>query len=130
MGYEVQETIYKLHFEGHDGLEVKTRAVAMGVLLSLADQLSAVRGGGMDSFAEVKELVNWFTDSLHSWNLTRGGAPIPCTREEFLALDMPFAMDIFGAWAEVMSGRVPDPLEQKSTGGSQSVERSIKMETL
>lgn len=130
MGFEVPETLYVLQFEQYAGIEVKCKAVAIGVLLSVAEQAELLKAGGASSFNDVKELLQVFLDSLDSWNLDRKGVAIPANKEGFLGLEMKFAMDILGAWSDAMGGDVDDPLEQGSTNGLQSAERSIKMETL
>ncbi len=128
-GFEAPIHVFQLEFDHYDGLEVKARGVQFGKLLELTDQLDALKGE-LENFAPVKGLVDTFTASLKSWNITSEGEPVPCNRAGFDSLDFTFALEIVSAWAEAISGKASDSTVGKSNGGSQSEEPPILMETL
>jgi hypothetical protein len=128
-GYEAPVTVFTLKFEDHPGLEVKARSVAFGKLLSLADDLEAIKGN-VNDFGMIKNLVDTFVKSLKSWNVMRDGEPVTCDRNGFDSLEFGFAMEILEAWSDAIGGGVSIPLGRTSNDGSQSEVPPIAMETL
>lgn len=135
MGYLPEETVYRLKFEKHEGLEVDTVSVPTGALLKmirLADKAS-----GSKSMAEnldvVQTLFEGFSDALVSWNLQarRGGqiVDVPATVEGMNSQPLPLVMEIIAAWIKAVAG-VSAPLENDSKPGSTFPEGSLPMDPL
>lgn len=130
MGYKRPTTVYRLHFDDHDGLEVRAASVPIGQLLDLTEQADRLKSGAAESFDDARELLDLFAASLRSWNLEEDdGAPIPCTRDSVLGLEFQFATDLLVAWFEAVAS-VAAPLAQRSTVTLPSEVPSIPMEML
>lgn len=100
MGYRPPPTVRKLDFSGteHEGLEVATRGIPLGVLLDITEKAIAGEAGGSRDFHAL------FAGSLESWNVEDSfGDPVPATLEGLLSLDATFATEIFMAWAASMA---------------------------
>lgn len=123
MGYEYAPPTYKLSFEDHPGLEVTARAVELGDYL---DFVAILEQDGL-SKENVQTIFEKFASFLTSWNLERGGQPVPLKVESLYRLDIKFVREIIDGWREGMEGG-DGPLEQSSDAGSQSVAASIPME--
>jgi hypothetical protein len=126
MGYKRPQTVYRLKFEEHEGLEVRAVGVPLGQMLDIAEQADAVKAGTVTDFGQVRELLDLFAKSLRSWNLEEeDGAAVPCTRDALLEQEFPFVLDILGAWSEAIAS-VPAPLERRSTDGPRSEELNFQ----
>ncbi|WP_143591555.1 hypothetical protein [Thermoactinospora rubra] len=98
-------------------------------------QLAPIIDGGIDTStpegrAEFLELLREFGKYLVSWNLhDEDDRPVPCTPDEFVALDPRFVREVLDQWAEALVG-VSAPLDGSSPGGDPSLEASLPMEAL
>lgn len=129
MGFKRPETVYRLVFDGHDGLEVSAAAISLGRLFALAGQADSLRAGEAKSMQEAAEVFRTFASRLRGWNLEEDdGTPIPADWDGLASLEFSFASELLLAWFDAISD-VPVPLERKSTGTSTSEELSIPMES-
>lgn len=127
MGYKRPQTVYKLVFDDHEGLEVRAASVPIGRLIEVSAQAEKLREGDADSFESVADLFALFGESLRSWNLEEDdGSPIPATVDSVMSLEFGFAAAILVAWFDAVGG-VPAPLERRSTSGVPSEELLIPM---
>lgn len=132
MGFTPKRTILKLQFEdpAYAGLEIKIRALGLGVGLEIADEGQRLREGGAAALPGVRKLISTFVGQVAEWNIEgEDGAPIPITEEGFAALELDFAVDILMAWYEYQIG-ISANLGKASTSGAPSVEASMPMESL
>lgn len=105
-----------------EGAEVKIRSG------SIADMHALTTLGT----SEISEVIDIFLKYAVSWNFEHpeDGLPLPLEKEAIEAhLDEASIVPIIRAWWRA-STAVPDPLERKSTNGSQLAEPSIPMEML
>lgn len=80
------------------------------------------------------EQAEMFAEHLISWNLQNRGedgevTDVPATREGARSQDTAFLLRLMAQWGSQL-GSVHGPLGRRSTGGPQSEEASIPMETL
>lgn len=131
MGYKKPTTVYRLHFDDRDGLEVRAASVPLGQLLDLTEQAERLKVGDAKSIEDARELFELFASSLRSWNLEEDdGTPTPADRSGLLGLEFGFAAEILMAWFEAVGGSVPAPLARRSTVTLPSEVPSIPMEVL
>lgn len=132
MDYEYTPTIYRLKFTDprFNGLEVRAYAPPMGLLLD-GMQLADVTPETIktENLKQMAELFQVLGDALVSWNIKKGGLPIPATLGGLRSLDQPFALQIITAWVSAASG-VAAPLGRPSSVGGLSPGVSIPMEPL
>ncbi|MET8864675.1 hypothetical protein ABZW11_17195 [Nonomuraea sp. NPDC004580] len=113
------------------GLEVRAKRCSLEMFLKLAPVIE----GGIDTSteegrAEFVERFREFGGYLVSWNVEdEDGQAVPCTPDEFVAMDPAFAREILDQWAEAIAG-VAAPLEQPSPAGEPSLVASLPMEPL
>lgn len=117
------------------GLEIRAKRASLETFFKFAPIIE----GGIDvsdakGRKELMGLFLEFGEQLISWNLLdedENGVrtPIPCTPQQYLALDPRFAREILDEWAVALTG-VAAPLEQPSPGGEPFPEVSLPMETL
>jgi hypothetical protein len=122
-----QGKIYRLVFEGREGLEVRAATCSFGQLLDVGDEIDRARAGS--GLAEVRDLVDLFASKLRSWNcLAEDKSEIPITSDGLLSLDVDVALDIVLAWVDVMTSMKMDrDLGKGSTSGARFPEESIPM---
>jgi hypothetical protein len=115
MGFEPQETLYKLTWEdpAMAGLEVTVREPSIDQLLSM-DAIGAADGKGMDT-DKVRGAFRIFADLLDSWNVERKGEPVPATYEGVVSQSPGFVMKIISAMGREFAK--PDPTLQPGSGG-------------
>jgi hypothetical protein len=111
------------------GLEIRARRSSLETFFRLAPVID----GGIDTStpegrAEFLDLLREFGAYLVSWNVQdEDGKAVPCTPDEFVAMDPKFVREVLDQWAEAIAG-VAVPLEQPSPGGEPFQEASLPME--
>ena len=123
--YVPKQKTYTLDFVGtdHDGLVVTMEPLSVGEILE-------VQAGQSSKAVADNPVFATFARRLVSWNLARpDGSDVPATIEGVLEQGADLLMAIIGAWANAIAG-VSDPLDRRSTSGSQSLEDTISTETL
>lgn len=137
-GYRRQPKVYRLVFEKHPGLVVRTRSSSVEMFLEV------VKLKEQDLTPEIARFMfEQFSSVLISWNLEyeedgpadpETGKPqwctgdlIPATYEGLIQQDWDFAMAIIYGWMEAVTG-VSAPLETPSPDGKQSPVELIPME--
>jgi len=113
------------------GLEIRAKRASLETFFELAPLIDGgIDTGSEEGRAEFLGLFKTFGEYLVSWNLRdEDGTPIPCTPQEFMAMDPRFVREVLDQWAEAIAG-VAAPLEQLSPAGGPSLEESLPMEVL
>ena len=126
MGFEPQETLYKLTWEdpAMAGLEVTVREPSIDQLLTM-DDIGTGDGKGMDT-EKVRGAFRVFADLLESWNVERKGEPVPATYEGVVSLGLGFINKIIGAMAAEFAK--PDPTSPPGSSGGGTLPSSIPMQ--
>lgn len=102
-GFEVKEDTLRLVFEDPSfaGLEVVCALISLDELAAAAslanidpDEVTAAE------LEKVRELRDAFADALRSWNLTRGGEPVPASLAGVRSLPLVFLLQIIAPWIE------------------------------
>jgi hypothetical protein len=116
-GFEAPETLIGLDFSEtpYAGLEVTVAAGSMGEFLDLEDLAAA---------GENRQMFRRFAALLRSWNLTRGGVPVPATYEGMLTLEPAFTEMIITVWQRNVTS-APPPLQNGSPSGASSPEAQL-----
>lgn len=96
--YEIEPTRYRLTFEERPGMEVVTRAPALGELLDIMTLYDSIKSTPVLPKDKVEELFGWFATLLDSWNLTRNGQPVPATYEGVKSLELGFIFTVVMTW--------------------------------
>lgn len=126
MGYEPDETLYRLVFEDRAGLTVTCREPSVGQLLTLTEM------GALDqksiSPAKLRELFALFAGLLDEWNVTRKGKPVPATYEGVVSLSPGFVMEIIAALSKAVAG--VDPTSPAASNAGAPSEASLPMTPL
>lgn len=136
MGFEPQETQYRLTFEDPDlvGLEVLAGSLTvgeytamqrMGMLRPLGNTEGLDRDALLEMIAERAEeamqanekILELFASRLVSWNITKGGEPVPATLEGIQGQDSRFISRIIAAWQRALI-QGPPPLKEPSPNGA------------
>ncbi|HEV2375865.1 MAG TPA: hypothetical protein VGS19_27320 [Streptosporangiaceae bacterium] len=133
MGYQ-DVTLYKLVFEGRDGLEVTAEGLNTGDLFdlmelagSLPDDVTKVKLDAETRNAVMK-LMTTLADALDSWNVEdRKGQPVPATLDGLKTQNLGLVMDIIGAWIGAQTGVSDDLGKDSSSGPTSALERSLPM---
>lgn len=134
MGYELEETIYTLRFEGkRAGLVVSAYEPPLG-FLEKAMQMAPLAGRRADEMTPeelglVSDFFGSFSEHLIEWNLEKRGEPVPATEAGLKSLGLGFVMEIVEAWLEGVQG-VDAPLAPPSSSGRPSLVASLPMEPL
>jgi hypothetical protein len=124
-GFEPPSTGQKLDFSdtAYAGLEVTMDAVSLGDLLDIADL--AEQAAAASSAGAARALFAAFAKALESWNVTKGGKPVPATLEGVLSQDAAFVTAVVQAWQQGMA-QAPPPLPGGSpSGGSSAAESTL-----
>jgi hypothetical protein len=130
MGYEAPRKVYKLVFEDHGDLIVRTHSLPLGRLLSMSELIGAdPRNLSSDNLQKMTGLFSTFADALLDWNLEADGQPVPATLDGLNTLDTDFVLEVITAWMNAVAG-VARPLARPSDDGAPSVAESIPMATL
>ena len=128
MGFEPQETLYKLTWEdpAMAGLEVTVREPSIGQMLAMSGMGDDVK---MDP-AKVAGVFQVFADLLDSWNVERKGEPVPPTYEGVVSQNPRFITKIIEALGREFAK--PDPTSQagSSAGETSGLESSSPMTPL
>ena len=121
MGFEAPRTVYQLDFSDTEyaGLELAVRATTVDELLTLMELID-----GRDEAKGIRRLFEAFAQILVSWNVTRGGHPVPTTVEGLLSLEEPFVTAIILAWQRNLV-QAPPPLPGTSGSGGTSPEAAL-----
>lgn len=128
MGFEPQETLYKLTFEDPDmaGLEVTIREPSIDGLLSLG-AIAGLDTKTVDA-AKIRPVFEAFASLLESWNVERKGKPVPATYEGIVSQTPGFIFKIIAATDKAVAGVDPTSLPGSGGGGTPDpVEASIPM---
>lgn len=131
MGYEAPELrILRLHFEERPGLEVAARSVTLEKWMDL----TGLSGDQALSSYEIPPgtpndgAQGDFIKSLVSWNVTKGGKPVPQTLAGLRSLDLAFARELVNAWVMALSGRIaPDLGKDSPSGGTSEAESTLAL---
>lgn len=125
MGFEPQETLYKLTWEdpAMAGLEVTVREPSIDQLLSM-DSVGADGGKGMDA-DKIRGAFRVFSDLLESWNVERKGEPVPATYEGVISQNAGFISKIISAMGREFAK--PDPTSVPGSSGGGTSQPSIPM---
>lgn len=127
-GYTPRSTVYVLDFTGteHEGLEVRMRATALGVLfdagelVGIAERIDAAGTTAIPAAEDVDRMVDQYRDlakHLVSWNVEiPEGNAIPPTLESLKLLELPLVNLIAQTWRQAM-GQVAPPLPNGSSSG-------------
>lgn len=135
MGYVRSPKIYKLVFADPemDGLEVRARSVDVGSFVTITKLASFVDSAGdvsPEKLEKVGELFERFAEVLVDWNLEERLddviRPVPATKDGLFSQDLDFVLLVIRAWMDAVAD-VPGPLDQRSPGGSLSLEVSLPM---
>ena len=110
MGFEVGRT-FALDFgkEGETdayGAEVTVRSMSLATWLEW-------------SACDVEREAELLADHVVSWNLERGGKPVPKTKDGVLSLDPPLMQIIAVEWAKATRG-LSAPFDRRSVPGGNS----------
>lgn len=127
MGFEPQETLYKLTWEdpAMAGLEVTVREPSIDQMMTMSGM--DVADAKKVSPAQFRVVFELFAGLLDNWNVTRKGEPVPPTYEGVVSLSPGFVMKIIEAVGKEFAK--PDPTSQagSSTGETNGLENSIPM---
>lgn len=149
MGYQPTRKLYNLQFEDFPGLEVAAKGTSLGKLMHLASLNLQINEPDEAKRMEVFEI---FAGQLVSWNIdhpeidnlddltevpTAGGsmmvcsqckvqpgAPMPCTLESLLCLELDFIMKIIVGWMGAIA-RVSVPKELNLSNGGSNIEEAM-----
>lgn len=131
MGFELEDQ-FKLTFQdvpGMAGLEVVVLPMSIETAL-LIQELQEKRETTKEDREDIRAQMKLFADHIVSWNLERGGEPVPASLEEVKKLRPPVYRRLVREWDAASAG-VSAPLDGGSTTGADSdLEASIPMETL
>jgi hypothetical protein len=136
VGYQ-DVTLYKLVFEGRDGLEVTVEGLNTGALLDLMDTAELLPSDpaavklDTGSRAAVEKLMAALAGALVSWNVEdRAGQPVPATVEGLKSLNLGLVMDIIGAWIKAQTAVDDDLGKGSGSTGTSAPAPSIPMAPL
>lgn len=134
MGFEVPQSVFRLRFTDPALAEcqVRVRAMSVGELMELTDQVPDLRlDGSMSSSMalNIELLMEWFSNYLADWNLTKNGEPVKTTLDGVKTLELPFVVRMILAWLPATAGVSPD-LKDDSPSGEPFPELSIPTEPL
>lgn len=143
MSFEYPTLGYNLRIDAGPcaGLEIQLRSAGAEACLAV-EQLPAV----IDTrLTPVQECIEAFCRLLLAWNVTEGGQPVPCTREQFLMRSKTFVLSALGKWvydvradlvreardhAAALVAQQAAPAPESTTVEDRFDESSIPMETL
>lgn len=129
MGFEFPEDHYKLTFQGvpgMDGLEVVMLPMSVGTALKL-QELQEKKPTGKEDRQDVWDMMQLAADHIVSWNLERGGQPVPVCLDEVQKLRSATYRRIVREWDLAGTG-VSAPLDDGSTSGDSLPEVFVPME--
>ena len=129
MGFEFPEDHYKLTFqgiEGMDGLEITMLPMSVGTALKL-QELQEKKPTDKEDREDVMTIMQMVVDHTVSWNLERGGVPVPVSLEEVQKLRPARYRRIVREWDLACAG-VSTPLDGGSTSGDLLPEVFVPME--
>ncbi len=136
MGYQDID-VYRLKFEGRDGLEVSVEGLSSGALLDLMDTVAGIgddpKAAALDAVSRpmVEALMSTLADSLVEWNVEdRDSHPVPMTLAGLKSLKLGLVMDVVTAWIGAQTGVDDDLGKDLSSGAASALEQSIPMEPL
>lgn len=134
-GYERPEGV-KVDFEGHPrkdmhGLEITMRRISIEEHFELDDLRDGVRltenAPKEDQRKALGVVIDFVVDRIVSWNVTKGGVPVPVMADAFWKDDTGYFYAILERWQDKVTG-VPAPLDQNSPDGEPFPEQSLPME--
>jgi hypothetical protein len=122
MGFEPPSSGQKLDFSdtAYAGLEVTMDAVSLGDLLDIQDLADDASAG-----SAARELIRRFAAALESWNVTKGGEPVPADFDGVLSQDAAFILAIVQAWQQGMAAAPPPLPGGSGSGGSSAAESTL-----
>lgn len=136
MGYQDVD-VYKLTFEGRDGLEVSVEGLNTGELLDLMDSVAVLgddpAAAKLDGSSRpvIEKLIGTLAGSLVEWNVEdRNGNPVPMTAAGLKSLKLGLVMDMITAWIGAQTGPGEDLGKESGSTPSSGQEQSIPMEPL
>jgi hypothetical protein len=127
MGFEPQETLYKLRWEdpAMAGLEVTVREPSIDQMMTMTGM--DVPGARKISPAQFRVVFELFAGLLDSWNVTRKGEPVPPTYEGVTSQTPAFITKIIAAVGEEFAKPDPTLPAGSSAGETSGLESSIPM---
>ncbi len=133
MGYQDVD-VYKLKFEGRDGLEVTVEGLSTGELFTLIDlsdsmpASGAIQPGDPATRKALTTMMETLAASLVEWNVEdRTGQPVPLTLDGVKSLKIGLVLDIVMAWVTAQT-QVDDGLgKDSSSGGTSAPAPSLPM---
>jgi hypothetical protein len=137
VGFRPQEKTFRVVFhEEHDlhGLEIRTRSVPIGTILSVMRAAGAsMRGGkpGIEDIESVSALFDEFGGALIEWNLDhpKSGEPVEATPEGLRTLPFDLVTTLAMEWVGAVVGAAA-PLGPSSSPGPGPRMDSLPMEPL
>lgn len=142
MGYQPSRKLYNLQFEDYPGLEVSAAGTSLGRLMHLSSLNVQINEQDEEKRMEV---FKFFAGQLVSWNMEHPtleeteviegetvcancnvaeGAPMPCTLESLLCLELSFIMKIIFGWMSAIA-RVSIPKELTLSDGGKNIEEAM-----
>lgn len=137
MGFEPPRTVLKLQFEAPElnGLEVGMYVPSLGEferLTGMAGELGPIADQGELTDEQAREVVSLYatlSEYMKSWNVTRGGVPVPTTMAGLRTQELTFLNTILKSWLTAV-GDVDAPLASGSSSSPTPDLSSIPMEPL
>jgi hypothetical protein len=117
VGFEPEETTIKLNFKDQsdlDGLEVVMRSMSVK---EYNDQMASALLTGAEGINASIAVIGKFTDKLVSWNITRGGEPVPADRAGVDSQDTNLITRIWSQYQAALT-TVPTRRSASSSNGS------------
>jgi len=134
VGYQ-DVTLYKLKFEGRDGLEVTAAGLSTGDLLDLMDLVAKIPDDRSqlkldgDTRHVLESLMETLAENLVEWNIEdRKGQPVPTSFAGVKSLKPALVMDIVTAWMGAQNDVDDDLGKDSGSGATSELERSLTME--
>lgn len=124
----------ELDFAGteYEGLTVRMRPTSIGGLLDLAETAEQLEGlqDGMSPAelkAKIRGVLGPLAGLLASWDLTRGGEPLPADTEGLLSVPPALFSRIISAYVAAQAQADPKQPSASSGGGTSDLATSIPM---
>lgn len=115
MGYNRQKdlTVWALDFDAYPGLVVRARGASFLGLRAAAAAVPVLNAPPRAGVTDIQYLgamdllLDAFAMSLVDWTLEEGAddRPVPATKQGLQRQDLPFLLDITGAWADATGGQ-------------------------
>lgn len=111
MAFEDEPRTYELTFKDFPGLQVAALEPSLGEMLALQELAEKSR-----STEGMRKLMQAFAKHLKSWNVTKGGEPVPADLDGLLGRSAGFIQAVTDGFIQAVVG-VPDSLGKALGGG-------------